>query len=73
MLWIVLFFLKIFELYPYVVLVIYLLSGVFVVYLVNAEHEPLEYRIGWIIIVLMFPLFGVPFIFSAEINVQAGN
>ncbi len=60
-LWIVLFFLKIFELYPYVVLVIYLLSGVFVVYLVNAEHEPLEYRIGWIIIVLMFPLFGVPF------------
>lgn len=59
--WIVLFFLRIFEIYPYVALAIQLLGIVFVVYLVNAEHEHLEYRIGWIMIVLIFPLFGVPF------------
>lgn len=59
--WIILFFLRIFEIYPYVTILIHVLSFVFMIYLINAEQEHMEYRIGWIVLVLIVPLFGVPF------------
>lgn len=57
--WLVL-LLKLEEQHSYISLITNALSVVFVLYLVNTEHEPSAYKIGWIMIVMMFPLFGVP-------------
>ncbi len=59
--WFIVFFLRLFEIYPYVSIAINILAAVFVVYTINSEHEPVEYKIGWIIIVLVFPFIGVPY------------
>ncbi len=47
--------------YPLLNNLLALLSLTFVIFLLNGQHEKMEYKTGWIIIVLLLPIFGVPF------------
>lgn len=58
--WWIIVLVKLQEEHSFISLITSGLSIVFVLYLVNTEHEPAAYKMGWIIIVMIFPLFGVP-------------
>ncbi len=47
--------------YPLLNNLLALFSLLFVIFLLNSRHEKMEYKTGWIIIVLLLPIFGVPF------------
>lgn len=63
LMWIISLFIWLYNSYKYLDLAIRVLSLVFTVYVVNSRHEKNEYKIIWIIVVLAFPIFGVPFYF----------
>ncbi len=58
--WWIILLVKLQERLSYISFVTSVLGVVFVLYLVNTDHEPSAYKMGWIIIIMLFPLFGVP-------------
>lgn len=61
--WIMAVFLWLYNSYKYLVLAIRFLALVFTVYLISSPHEKTEYKTIWIVTILAFPVFGVPFYF----------
>ena len=47
----------------YVNLGVRILAVFFLIYIVNKKTEKIEYKTSWIILILLFPMFGVPFYF----------
>ena len=49
------------EYFPVLTYIMRVLSVIFVIILLNDRSEQTEYKVIWIIIVLIFPIFGAPF------------
>lgn len=61
--WILMLYWQIYKEIKYFDIVIRFLSVIFMIYIVNSKMEKQEYKLIWIVTVLMFPIFGVPFYF----------
>jgi len=59
--WLCMVYLKVFSGFKYFDLIIRILTTVYVIYIINNKTEKLEYKLSWIVIILAFPVFGVPF------------
>ncbi len=49
------------EQYRVINVVMDIIAVFFVTYLLNSRHAPLEYKAGWMLLILVVPVFGVPF------------
>ncbi len=59
--WMLVLYLQVYQLNKYFDIVIRVLSIVFCIYIINRKNQKMEYKAIWIIIVLIFPVFGVPY------------
>lgn len=59
--WIFMAVTRLVEFFPVLYEIMRVLSVVFVIIMLNDRNEQMEYKVIWIIIVLLFPIFGAPF------------
>ena len=59
--WLTVGWMQLLEYFPILTKIMQFLSVVFVILLLNDRNEQTEYKLIWIIIVLLFPIFGAPF------------
>ena len=59
--WIIVLYLQLFQSNKIFDFTIRTLSVIYIVYIINRKNEKMEYKTIWIMIVLIFPVFGVPF------------
>ena len=59
--WMLMLYLQFYQLNKFFDIVIRVLSIIFCIYIVNRKNQKMEYKAIWIIIVLVFPVFGVPY------------
>lgn len=59
--WTIILYLQLFQSNKIFDSVIRILSVIYIVYIINRKNEKMEYKTIWIMIVLIFPVFGVPF------------
>lgn len=59
--WMLLLFMQFYQPNKYLEAIIRILSIIYIIYIINKKNEKLEYKAIWIIMVLIFPVFGVPY------------
>lgn len=59
--WLTVGWMQLLEYFPILTKIMQFLSVIFVILLLNDRNEQTEYKLIWIIIVLLFPIFGAPF------------
>ena len=59
--WMLVLYLQVYQLNKIFDSIIRILSIIFCIYIINRKNQKVEYKVIWIIIVLIFPVFGVPY------------